>query len=67
MANKQTMATKKYQDKTGIISKSYKLRKELVEEFARACELADVSQAAVLSKMMKEFIEKTKDNTQGTF
>ena len=44
--------------KAGLISKSYKLKRELVEEFAEACERAGVSQAGQLSKMMKEFCEK---------
>lgn len=56
--NPQTIATEKYNKKAGIISKSYKLRKEVVEQFAAACEKAGVSQAAQLTKMMKEFAEK---------
>lgn len=46
--------------KAGLISKSYKLKKELVEEFAKACDEAGVSQAGQLSKMMKEFCESVK-------
>ncbi|MDO4295036.1 MAG: chemotaxis protein [bacterium] len=57
-ANSQTLASAKYQKKVGIISKSYKLRKELTEQFAEACEKAGVSQAAQLTKMMQEFIKK---------
>ena len=30
----QTVATRKYEEKIGMISKSYKLKKELVDEFA---------------------------------
>ena len=33
----QTIATKKYEQKTEII-KSYKLKRDLVERFAEACE-----------------------------
>ena len=54
----QTVATKKYEKKAGFVSKSYKLRKELTEQFAEACDKAGVSQAAQLTKMMKEFIEQ---------
>lgn len=46
--------------KAGLISKSYKLKRELVEEFAKACEEAGVSQAGQLSNMMKEFCESVK-------
>lgn len=53
----QTIATKKYGEKAGWVSKSYKLKREVVEQFADACEAVGVSQAAQLTKMMKEFIE----------
>lgn len=57
---KQTIATRKYEEKAGWISKSYKLKKELVEEFAEACQSAGVSQAAKLSEFMREFIDSQK-------
>ena len=56
----QTIATKKYEEKAGWISKSYKLKRELVERFAAACQEAGISQAAQLTKMMNEFIEQQK-------
>ena len=56
----QTIATKKYEKKDGWMSKSYKLKREVVEEFARPCEEEGVSQASQLTKMMKEFVEKRK-------
>ena len=56
----QTIATKKYEKKAGWMSKSYKLKREVVEEFARACEEEGVSQAKQLTKMMKKFFEKPK-------
>lgn len=56
--NAQTIATEKYTKKVGIISKSYKLKKELVEEFAKACDKAGTSQAAQLTLMMKKYIEE---------
>lgn len=56
----QTIATKKYEAKAGWVSKSYKLKKELVDEFALACEKAGTNQAAQLSLMMKEFIKEVK-------
>ena len=45
-ASKQTLRNQRYQDKAGWVSKSYKLKKKIVEEFARACEKEGVSQAA---------------------
>lgn len=56
-ASKQTMRSQRYQDKAGWVSKSYKLKKEIVEDFAKACRKAGVSQAGQLSSMMKEYIE----------
>ena len=56
----QTIATKKYEEKAGWISKSYKLKRELVERFAAACQESGISQAAQLTKMMNEFIEQQK-------
>ncbi|MBD5477708.1 MAG: chemotaxis protein [Lachnospiraceae bacterium] len=57
---KQTIATEKYGKKAGWVSKSYKLKKALVEEFAEACQSAGVSQAAKLSEFMREFIDSQK-------
>ena len=56
----QTVASRKYQQKAGIISKSYKLKKELADRFAEACAAAGVSQAAQITKMMEEFIQQQK-------
>ena len=56
--NGQTLASKKYQKKVGLVSKSYKLKKEIVEQFAEACKEAGVSQSAQLTKMMQEFIKQ---------
>ena len=53
-----TRRSQVYQKKAGWVSKSYKLKKELVEQFADACEKAGVSQAGQISEMMKAFIEE---------
>lgn len=57
MATKQRIATAKYEAKIGLVSKSYKLKKEVIENFKAACERAGVSQASQLTKMMNEFSE----------
>ncbi|MCI8285234.1 MAG: chemotaxis protein [Firmicutes bacterium] len=54
----QSIATRKYEAKAGWISKSYKLKKEVVEAFAKACKNAGTSQAAQLTKMMNDFINE---------
>ena len=48
-ANAQTKATAKYQQKVGLVSKSYKLRKEIVDAYAAACKKAGVSAAGQLT------------------
>ena len=53
-----TAATAKYHAKVGLISKSYKLNRELVEAFAEACEEKERSQAAVLTAYMVYYIRK---------
>lgn len=56
--SKQSIATRKYEEKAGWMSKSYKMKRETVEAFADACKKAGVSQAGQLMKMMKAFIEE---------
>ena len=60
MEEKKIRPQDKWNAKAGYLSKSYKLKREVVEQFAEACEKAGVSQAAQLTKMMNEFIENQK-------
>lgn len=54
----QTKATARYQKKKGLVSKSYKLPRDIVEAFAEACEENDISQAAQLTKYMRGYIKR---------
>lgn len=54
----QTIASDKYQKKAGYMAKSFKLKRDIVEEFEKACMAAGVSQASQITKMMKDFINK---------
>lgn len=63
-ANTQTKATTKYQQKVGLIAKSYKIKKDLADEFAQACNKAGVSQAATISKLMRRFIDEVNNKTE---
>lgn len=58
----QTIATEKYQKKAGYIPKSFKLKKDIVDEFSEACKKAGTSQAATITRLMKEFIEENNNN-----
>lgn len=57
MEEKKIRPQDKWNAKVGLISKSYKLKREVVETFAEACNKAGVSQAGQLTKMMTDFIE----------
>ena len=56
--NSQTKASEKWAKKVGYISKSYRLKKEVVEAFAQACADAGVSQAGKLTEMMNQFVNE---------
>ena len=58
METAATRATARYHRKKGLISKSYKLDREIVEMFAEACENIETTQAKELTKFMKRFIKK---------
>ena len=56
--NSQTKASAKYHEKVGLVSKSFKIKKELAEQFKESCEKAGVSQASKISEFMRVFIEE---------
>lgn len=62
MASKQTERNARYQKKAGWISKSYKLKKDIVEAYAEACEAAGVSQAGKLMELMRSFIDENTEH-----
>lgn len=57
----QTIASDKYQKKAGYMVKGFKLKRELVEEYEKACEKAGVNQTAQIRKLMQEFIDSQKN------
>lgn len=64
MPSKQSIATRKYEEKAGWISRSYKLRKKDVDEFKATCDRLGISQAGQLTKMMREFVEQNKEQKE---
>lgn len=56
--NKQTIASGKYQKKAGYMTKGFKLKREVVKEFEKACEKAGTSQASQITRLMKEYSKK---------
>lgn len=64
MTDAQSRARKKYDLLNNKVSKSYKLNKDLVEEFADICKKKNISQASKINDFMKEFIEKERGGTK---
>lgn len=58
--SKQSVATRKYEAKAGWISKTYKMKKDIVDEFKAACDKNGDSQAGKLMEFMREYIEASK-------
>lgn len=58
---KSTLRIKKYQEKVGYISKSYKLKRDLTDRFAEACEKRGESQASVITRLMEGYISESKE------
>lgn len=56
--NRQTIASEKYQKKAGYKAKTYKLKVEIVDQFAEACEKAGVSQSAKITELMQKFVDE---------
>ena len=53
----QSKATRKYEASHGWMSKTYKMKRDIVEQFAEACKKNDTSQAGQLMKMMQQYID----------
>jgi hypothetical protein len=48
----------RYQKKAGYKVKSFKLKGDVADRFAEACDRAGVSQAFQITKMMEQFIKE---------
>ena len=53
--SRQTVASEKNQKKAGYKVKGFKLKGDVAERFAEACEKAGVSQSAKISELMEEW------------
>ena len=56
--NKNTVRVDRYQKKAGYKVKSFKLKGDVADRFAEACDRAGVSQASQITKMMEQFIKE---------
>lgn len=60
MEEKKCRPQDKWDAKAGVIPKTYKVNKEVAEEFQVACKKAGVAMGTQLTKMMQQFIEETR-------
>lgn len=64
MPSRQSIATRKYEEKAGWMSKTYKMKREVVEAFAEACQKTGVSQAGTLMEFMRKFVAEVNETTE---
>lgn len=55
----QTIASRKYQQKVGLVAKSYKIKKDLADRFKEACDKNGEAQAVVITRFMEQYIKET--------
>ena len=60
MEEKKTRAQDKWDEKAGIVPKTYKLDKATAEAFKDTCSRLKLGQGPVITNLMKEFIEQNK-------
>jgi len=58
MSKASTRASKRYQEKVGIVPRTYKLKSQIADEFKDACQARGESQASVITRLMNEYINK---------
>jgi predicted DNA-binding protein len=59
--NKNTIRVERYQKKAGYKTKGFKLKGDLADRFAAACDKQGVSQAAKISELMEQFISEVEN------
>lgn len=62
--NKKIRPQDKWDAKAGVISKTYKVNKEVARQFQIACKKAGVAMGTQLTKMMGEFIEQVNEGEE---
>lgn len=58
MEEKKRRPQDRWDEKAGVIPKTFKVDKKVAEEFQNACKKSGVAMGTQLTKMMKEFIEE---------
>lgn len=60
MSEKKERPQDKWNREHGYITKGYRMRRELADEFKEVCERVGVTQSGQIVKMMTDFIQKNK-------
>ncbi|MDD6282095.1 MAG: hypothetical protein PUA70_01570 [Oribacterium sp.] len=58
---KKQRPQEKWDKKNGYITKGFKMYRSLADEFKTVCESQGKTQAEVITKLMREFIEQHKE------
>lgn len=64
MDEKKIRAQDKWDEKAGIVPKTYKLDKATAEEFKQTCNKLKLGQGPVITKLMREFIEQNQNTRE---
>ncbi len=57
MSDNKKRPQDRWNEKNHYITKGFKMRREVADEFAKACEAAGVSQSGQIIKLMQGFID----------
>lgn len=57
---KKTRPQDKWDEKAGMIGKTYKVNKEIALEFQQVCKKQGIAMGVQLSKLMQQFIDENK-------
>lgn len=63
MSEKKQRPQDAWNERNGLVSKTYKLQKDIADRFAAACDQAGVSKKKQLEKMMMNFISEIEGGT----
>lgn len=58
MEEKKRRPQDKWDEKAGVVSKTYKVNKKVAEEFQVVCKKVGIGMGPQLTKMMEEFIKE---------
>lgn len=64
MGNSRTRPQDKWDEKAGMVAKTYKVKKEAADAFAECCKANGYAMGIKLSELMQNFVEKINRKTK---